>query len=254
MVKHKVYTVGGSISSKKLHQLLGGKKITLKGKGDTDVNFHFKKLKDYNKYVKNLQSGKGQRINLDSLHDLTDHQGGSFLGSLKRIGRKIKNVGEKAVKTVAPIAKPIIKAGLPLAKQYAQQAVMEGVTAYTGNPVAGVIAGKLAGDATQAAGNKVVGSGFFDVAKKISKKVAPIVAKEGVKKLTGNSDLANIASTATKMTVGKGLVEAMENDGLGLGGNRLLKSTMLQTPDIYRKMEMVRSHRKKKVGKGVLPY
>jgi len=241
MVKNKVYTIGGSISSKKLHQLLNGKKITLKGKGDTDVNFHFKKLKDYNKYVKNLTSGKGQRINLDSLHDLTDHTGGSFFGSLKKAFHKVKDVAKN------PIVKGVIKAGLPMAKQMASQAV----TAYTGNPMLG----QIAGTATGMAGNQVVGKGFFDIAKTVAKKVAPVVAKEAIGKLTGNRNLANLAGSTTKIAVGKGLVQEMEESGIGLGGNRLLKSEMLQTPNVYQKMEKVRSHRKKKKsGSGISPY
>ena len=268
------YVVGGKISSAKLKKLLAGQSVTMNNDGDTNVNLHFKKLKDYNRYVRNLSANKGFRLKTDHLEDLQDHEGGSFFGSIKRAfhkigdvgkhaGHKIENIGKRAVKksipvlkevgkVALPIAKETAKVALPIAKEVVQQGVADAVTAYTGNPIAGKVAGQMAGNATQAVGNKVVGTGFMKMMKKVgnaSKNIALDVAKDSAKDMLKQSIKGAMMSKS-----GTGLVDEEGEDTGGLGGNKLIKSSMLQSEENRKKMEYVRSHRKKrKVGGSFLP-
>ena len=174
------YITGGKISSQKLKKFMAGKAITLNKSGDHDIGLHFKKLKDYNRYVRNLSANKGYVLKHDHLEDLTDHEGGSLFGNIKHAFHKIEHGAKRAFGKVAPIAKEVGKVALPIAKQaakvalpIAKQVVQDSVTnavgAYTRNPLMGQMAGQMAGNANLQIGNKTVGTGFFDVVKMLQK-------------------------------------------------------------------------------------
>ena len=83
------YITGDKLSSAKLKQLLSRQSVTINKDGDTNINLHFKKLKDYNRYVRNLSADKGFRLKQDHLEDMTDHEGRSLFGKIKCAFRKV---------------------------------------------------------------------------------------------------------------------------------------------------------------------
>jgi len=281
----KTYPVQSSISNAKLQQLLKGKKVQVSG-GEIPVKFIFKKLKDFNRHVKNLSAGKSHRIHKDDLEDIEDSEGGSLFGKIghafKHFGHKIEHVAKKSVpvlkkigKVAAPIAKSVAKTAIPLASQSLGTAV----GAYTGNPLMGQMAGQMSGDlATNAIGN-----GFFDtikkqgmkLAKEQGKKLAQKAVKVGAQKLQehisehisgqglfgdalklGKSVAKQQAKKLAQKAVQKGAemisnkiasVGGSVDDSYGLGGNRLLNNPA-QPMSVKERMAYVRSHRGKKGG------
>ena len=246
---YSMYPAKASIHKTKLDQLLKGKRVQI-SKGDVPVHLIFKKLKDYNKHVKAFANDKSHRIHLDELHDVQDHEGGSLLGRINhafhKVNRAFRKIGkDKTIKeighTVVPVLKKIGKTALPIVSQAVGDAVNEGVSAYTGNPIAGKIAGNMASNGTNQLGNKVIGTGFLDVIKKEAKKQIQNKAKKIAQK--------GVNYVIDKATGGSINITDDPEQSYGLGGSRLINSTFNNQPiSIHERMAIVRSHRKKKVG------
>jgi hypothetical protein len=262
----KLYHAPGLIDEKRINKLVNGGSVMMNDKGDKEVNLHFKKLKDYNRYVKNVVAGKGFNLNIDKhLHDITDHMG----GSLRSIGRSISHAFNN------PIAKSVIN-------NVASGAAGIGATALTGNPLAGM----AAAGATSAA----LGSGFSKFMKKhVNKGIKNISnniqgeIKTALKEIAHDSQVVNkiadqvshyagenagqYASSMAQNTIDNALggklkkggklgnvmkmVHKIENHGgaveaeqsMGLGGTRAIKG-FSQPLSVQDRMAYVRSHKK----------
>jgi hypothetical protein len=94
----KSYQATGKISRAQLTKLMKGKNVTLNGDGDDDLDLEFNSLKDYNRYVKNMTTGKGFVLNHNKMKDIF-HNGGSLRSvaqSFKRTGNDIQSGLRKA--------------------------------------------------------------------------------------------------------------------------------------------------------------
>lgn len=128
----KSYRGSAKISQAKLKQLMKGKNVKLNGDGDDDLDLEFGSLKDYNKYVKAMTTGKGFVLNHGKMKDIM-HNGGSLKSvsnAFKRAGNDIqsglKKSGLKGV--VREATKNALKAG-----------AMVGSTILTGDPTLGTV-------------------------------------------------------------------------------------------------------------------
>ncbi len=126
----KNYRATGKISQAKLKKLMKGQNVKLNGDGDADLDLEFSSLKDYNKYVKAMSSGKGFVLNHGKMKDIL-HNGGSLKSvskAFKKAGNDIQSGLKKSglKSTVREVAKNALKLGAM------------GVSAYmTGDPTAG---------------------------------------------------------------------------------------------------------------------
>lgn len=98
----KNYEAEIKLPDSKVRKLMNGGSIRvshldLKDHANSLYNLSFHKLKDLNRYVKNMKLMKGFQLNKSHLKDMTDQSGGSILSTLGSIGR-----------VVAPIAVPIL--------------------------------------------------------------------------------------------------------------------------------------------------
>jgi len=111
----KSYRGNAKISSAKLKQLMKGKNVKLNGDGDADLDLEFGSLKDYNKYVRAMSSGKGFVLNHGKMKDIM-HNGGSLKSvskAFKRAGNDIQSGLKKSglKSTVKEIGKNSLKLG-----------------------------------------------------------------------------------------------------------------------------------------------
>ena len=216
----KIYSTEGKITEKNLKDMIKGKKSTLKNVGNTAI-LHFKKLKDYNKHIKNMALGKGNRVHTEMFHDITDHEGGSLFG---KIFHSIKHIAPKVLKQVGKVALPI---------------VVNGVSGY--NPMAGAVLSGLTQQPQQIQNDEqqtYQGTGFFDTLKGVAMTQGKKLAKQAL-----NKGIQYGSQQLEKKINGSGLIDD-ENNGYGLGGNRLMNSPFIQSQDIHAKMAHLRSLRK----------
>jgi hypothetical protein len=180
MVKHHISQA--RLTDKHLKNYAEGKSITIKpSEYDNEDNhlaeLHFTAKKHMNKFHRNLEHGKGTRISPSELHDIKLHDGKGFFDSIKRgfqsAGNAIKNtaqdVGHKIVDTVNDDrTKKFVKTVAPTLTKTTGALVGLGtgtaVTALSGNPALGAIAGNAVGGLTtvglQAGADKYTGSGI----------------------------------------------------------------------------------------------
>ncbi|MEN9946987.1 MAG: hypothetical protein RLZZ293_1373 [Pseudomonadota bacterium] len=242
----KSYRGNAKISSAKLKQLMKGKNVKLNGDGDADLDLEFGSLKDYNKYVKAMSSGKGFVLNHGKMKDIM-HNGGSLKSvsnAFKRAGNDIQSGLKKSglKSTVKEIGKNSLKLG-----------AMGLSTFLTGDPTVGnvMMSDALADKAMSKAGlgigndlkrfgrNKDVKNfarGTRKVVKQVAKELKPIakeMAKEMVNqakadagdklrseylpgaldrvdKFTGNTKYGDILANSAN--------SALMSQGMGLGG------------------------------------
>ena len=93
-------------------------------------------IHDEDAYIKKMK-GMGMQV-----------EGDGFGKKLKKVGRKAKKVSKQVGRKARPIAGVAIEEGIPEA---ADMLVEGGVTAYTGNPIAGKVAGKTTSTALRKA-------------------------------------------------------------------------------------------------------
>lgn len=128
----KSYSATGKISQAKLKKLLKGQNVTLKGDGDNDIDLEFNSLKDYNRYVRAMSSGKGFVVNHNKMKDIF-HSG----GSIKSINRAFKKAGND-------IQSGLKKAGIKnvikeVAKNALKGSAMVASALTTGDPTMGSV-------------------------------------------------------------------------------------------------------------------
>lgn len=152
----KNYQATGKISQAKLKKLMKGKNVTLTGDGDEDLDLQFNTLKDYNRYVKSMTTGKGFVLNHSKMKDIF-HNGGRILtteeagGSLKSISKAFKKAGND-------IQSGLKKAGIKnMVKDVARNALtglaMAGTAYLGGDPQMGaMMAGPMADKAVDKMG------------------------------------------------------------------------------------------------------
>lgn len=142
----KSYKATGKISQAKLKKLMKGKNVTLTGDGEDDLDLEFNTLKDYNRYVKSMTSGKGFVLNHNKMKDIF-HNG----GSLRSISQSFKKAGND-------IQSGLKKAGVKrMVKDVAKNALtglaMAGTAYMGGDPTIGaMMAGPMANKAVDKMG------------------------------------------------------------------------------------------------------
>ena len=123
-----------------------GKNVTLDGDGDEDLDLQFNTLKDYNRYVKSMTTGKGFVLNHSKMKDIF-HNG----GSLRSVSQSFKKAGND-------IQAGLKKAGIKrMVKDVARNALtglaMAGTAYMGGDPQMGAImAGPMADKAVDKMG------------------------------------------------------------------------------------------------------
>ncbi len=152
----KSYKTTGKISQAKLKKLMKGKNITLNGDGDEDLDLEFNTLKDYNKYIKNMTSGKGFILSHDKMRNILHngssiHNSGGSGGSLRSVSQAFKKAGND-------IQSGLKKAGIKnMVKDVTRNALtglaMAGTAYLGGDPQMGAImAGPMANKAVDKMG------------------------------------------------------------------------------------------------------
>jgi hypothetical protein len=142
----KSYQATGKISQAKLKKLMKGKNVTLTGDGEDDLDLEFNSLKDYNRYVKSMTSGKGFVLNHNKMKDIL-HNG----GSLRSVSQAFKKAGNN-------IQSGLKKAGIKrMVKDVARNALtglaMAGTAYLGGDPQMGaMLAGPMADKAVDKIG------------------------------------------------------------------------------------------------------
>jgi hypothetical protein len=142
----KSYQATGKISQAKLKKLMKGKNVTLTGDGEDDLDLEFNTLKDYNRYVKSMTSGKGFVLNHNKMKDIL-HNG----GSLRSVSQAFKKAGNN-------IQSGLKKAGIKrMVKDVARNALtglaMAGTAYLGGDPQMGaMLAGPMADKAVDKIG------------------------------------------------------------------------------------------------------
>lgn len=244
----KNYRANGKISQAKLKKLMKGQNVRLDGDGDADLDLEFSSLKDYNKYVRAMSSGKGFTLNHGKMKDIM-HNGGS-LKSVSKAFKKAGNDMQSGLKksglksTVREVAKNALKLGAM------------GVSTYmTGDPTAGnvmmsdALADKAVGkiglgirsDLKKFGRNKDVKNfarGARKVVKEVAREIKPIAkemaremvnqakadagdklrseylpgALDRVDKFTGNTKYGDIMANSAN--------SALMSQGMGLGGKK----------------------------------
>jgi hypothetical protein len=112
----KHYVAEARIPHHKLLKLMKGETITLKPEDVHDhsnhyVTLHFHKLKDRNRYARNIHNNKGFRLGHHHVADIQDESGGSIWGKIKHGFRTVGHalapalpIVEKVGKVLAPVA------------------------------------------------------------------------------------------------------------------------------------------------------
>ena len=192
----KNYTATGKISQAKLKKLMKGKNVKLNGDGDADLDLEFGSLKDYNKYVRAMSSGKGFVLNHGKMKDIF-HNG----GSLKSVSKAFKKAGND-------IQSGLKKSGLKgvvreVAKNALKGSAMVGSAFLTGDPTMGsvMMSDPLADKAVSKMGLgikkdlkrfgrnkdvKNIARGARKVVKQVAKELKPI-AKEMAKEMVSQA-------------------------------------------------------------------
>lgn len=195
------YQVQTRLSTPKLKKLVKGSSVKItpadhsNGSNHTIV-IHFNKLKDANRIYRNLSKNKGAIIKPSQFEDVEFEE----------------QVGSGLFSSMKSMAMPMAK---QLAKQVAPTLAKTAIQNMTGNAQMANMAGQLT--------NTAMGNGIFGIknikqmampmATQLAKQVAPTVAKAAVQKLSGNSEMANMAGELTKTAVGKGFFKDVKNFG-----------------------------------------
>lgn len=192
----KNYRATGKISQAKLKKLMKGKNVKLDGDGDEDLDLEFSSLKDYNKYVRAVTSGKGFVVNHGKMKDIF-HNGGS-LKSVSQAFKKAGNDIQSGLKKsgLKGVVREVVKNGL-------KGTAMLGSAHLTGDPTMGSVmmsdpladkaVGKMglgiARDLKKFGRNKDVKNftrGTRKVVKQVAKELKPI-AKEMAKEMVNQA-------------------------------------------------------------------
>lgn len=246
----KNYQATGKISQAKLKKLMKGKNVTLTGDGDEDLDLQFNTLKDYNRYVKSMTTGKGFVLNHSKMKDIF-HNG----GSLKSISKAFKKAGND-------IQSGLKKAGIKnMVKDVARNALtglaMAGTAYLGGDPQMGaMMAGPMADKAVDKMGlgvksdlkklgrNKHVkqmARGARKVVKEIGRELKPIakeMAREALNQVKADASakirneymphlldkVDNYAGTAYGDIVANTADNMLASQGMGLKRGRGFKS------------------------------
>lgn len=284
MVK-KTYTVHTRLNTKQIAALAKNKNVSHCSDIECDENNHLVQidvptLKARNKLQNMSKKGKGIRLNPNEMLDIRVHKGNGFFDSIRRVfsraGDTIKNI------VTNPVTKDIVKTITPIASQMAANAIKGGVTAYTGNPMAGEVAGNLANTGINAGSNAYTGSGmkkkgkgFFKglkriadsgITKAIVKEIAPTatnILANSVSNATGSNTAGNVVGALSGAAAnqytgsgmckkGKGIVgypkygnglEHIDNYAVTIGAQPERKN-LNQFQDAQERMKYIRSFRK----------
>jgi len=261
MVNNKNYSTRTKLTAKQVNAYLNGKTFTHKpdihnNDDNEEYEIIFPDLKRLNK-VRNMNiKNKGTRLKPEDILDIKVHHGNGFWDSIRRgfsdFGNKVKDVVNN------PITKSIVKTIAPIATQMAGNALKQGVTAYTGNPALGEVAGDLGQQGLQAGSNAYTGGKL-----KRGKQVASAIAEYNFSKKQGGSCKKQGGSVigiskqqlgfANPKPVGAGITGYQRGSGLsqienhnmmiGLEPNRE-PSSDAGLVDRKAKMALVRSYRK----------
>jgi hypothetical protein len=145
-----------------MNNFVNGKSFTVKpsdhnNEGNEVAELHFTAKKHLNKFHRNLAKGKGIRIQPHELHDIKIQNGSGFFDSIRNAFNRVGDVAKKVFNS--PVTKGIVKTVAPIATKMAGDAIKSGVTAYTGNPALGEVAGTLGQKGLQAGSDAYTGSG-----------------------------------------------------------------------------------------------
>lgn len=163
MPQKKTHVTYTRLSDKHLNNFLGNKSFTVKPSDHNNehnhvVELHYNAKKHMNKLHRNLAKGSGTRILPHELHDIKIENGKGFFDSIRNAFNRVGDVAKKVFNS--PVTKQIVKTVAPIATKMASDAIKSGVTAYTGNPALGEVAGNLGQQGLQTGTNAYTGSGI----------------------------------------------------------------------------------------------